>query len=278
MSAMSISRLLQASNAPWPIVSLVANNATIPKMTVYSRIFAATSKRFSSAASSGRKYPPQLLWGLPGFVGATWFIWGALTEDIKQSVGLYWDPDVVIKRVDAERIQRIEAKEAAKAVGKPAEPEEEDEEEEEEVTAKDIEAAVNAAVEQAGDADEDEEEEEEKKEDDEEEEEEEAPKPKKKKVNPDELSAEEKWDYFAERAVVPGDDVSTKIWIHPIVVGYSNVELQSYLKIQYLYISSRMMMTTTTTTMTTMMMMSKLLSLVLRILVSANRSLKKSYL
>eukprot|EP00980_Cylindrotheca_fusiformis_P026674 scaffold16878_cov64-Cylindrotheca_fusiformis.AAC.1 len=113
-------------------------------MSVYSRIFASTSQRFVSSRISGRKIPPQALWAFPGFVGFSWFIWDALTEDIRSSVGLYWDPDAVLKKVEAEREQRLEAKEAAKAAEKPSEPEEEDDEEEDEeevVTHEDIEAA-----------------------------------------------------------------------------------------------------------------------------------------
>ena len=178
-------------------------------MSVYSRIFAATTKRFSSAASSGRGFP-QAAWALPGFLGVSWFIWGALDPEIRKSVGLYWDPDAVLNRVEAERTQRLEAREAAKAASKPAapEPEEEEEDEEEAVTVKDIEAAVSAAVEQveveviidSTDDDDD---------DDEEEEEEEKPKPKKKKIDFSKLTPEEKWQYFAENSINPGDDVST---------------------------------------------------------------------
>ena len=42
----------------------------------------------------------------------------------------------------------------------------------------------------------------------EQEEEEEAPKPKKEKVNFDELSLEEKWQFFSDKSINPGDDVS----------------------------------------------------------------------
>ena len=118
-------------------------------------------------------------------VGLTWFAWAAIDPEYRQAVGMYYDPDAVVNRVEAERVQRIEAKEAAKNAGKPAAPEEDEEEEEEEevVTAQDIEDAVNAAVEQSEESDDagDEEEEEEKGEEEEEEEEEE-PKPKKEKV------------------------------------------------------------------------------------------------
>jgi flagellar biosynthesis GTPase FlhF len=204
-------------------------------MSVYSKIFASTSKRFASAVSSGRQYPPGIVWGLPGFVGFTWIIWGGLTEDIRSSVGLYWDPDAIIHRVEAERFQRLEAKAAAKAANKPASESEEEEEDEEEgtVTAEDIEAAVNSAIEQSGEADDEdedasepakeedpqEEEEEEKEEvneeEKEEEEEEEEEKPKKIKVNVDELTTEEKWDHWAARFTIPGeDDVSSMYFVH----------------------------------------------------------------
>ena len=203
-------------------------------MSVYSRIFAATSRKFTSAAASGQRIPPQALWAVPGFVTVTWFIWGALTDEIKQSVGLYYDPDIVVKRVEAERARRLEAKAAQKEAQKPKKDEpEEDEDEEEEVTAETIEAAVNKAAAASGndndtdtDDDDDEEEEEEaggddgqgaeKKgddDDDDEEEEEEAPKP---KIHFDQLSPEEKWEYFAEKAVEPGDedmDVSKEIYL-----------------------------------------------------------------
>jgi hypothetical protein len=191
-------------------------------MSIYSRIFAATSRRLTSAAISGQKLPPQALWAFPGFVGFTWFIWGALTDDIKQSVGLYYDPDAVMKRVEAERAQRLEAREKLKAASKPKkaekEEEEEDEEEEdseeEEVTAKDIEAAVNKAVAAASDDDDDDDDDDadagEAKEDnaegEDEEEEEEEEKPKKPKVDVGKLTLEEKWEYFAENSINPGDD------------------------------------------------------------------------
>ena len=170
-------------------------------MSVYARIFAATSKRFTSAASSGKGVPPQAFWAVPGFVGFTWFIWGALTDEIKQSVGMYYDPDALNNKIEAEKAKRLSAREALKAAKRPAkddddEEEDEEEEEEEPVTVESIEAAVNAAVEQV---DEDEEEEEE------EDEEEEAPKPKKKKVDVNSLTQEELWDYVAEKFTTPGE-------------------------------------------------------------------------
>ena len=193
----------------------------VSTMGVYSRIFAATSSRWTSAASSaGRKFPPQALWALPGFVGFSWFIWGALSVEIKQSVGLYWDPDAIINKVEADRAKRMEEREALKAASKPAaaEPDEEEEEEEEEevVTAKDIEDAVQSAVNMAAAVsteveveldstnDDDDDEEEDKGEEEEEEEEEE--KPKKPKVDFNSLSSEEKWEYFSDKAINPGDD------------------------------------------------------------------------
>jgi hypothetical protein len=199
------------------IVALLKTDRDIGyiNMSVYSRIFAATSKKWISSGASGRSIPAQALWAFPGLLGASWFIWGALSEDIQSSVGLYWDPDVIINKVEAEREHRMEAREAAKASSKPAaaasEPEEEDEEEEEEeaVTVKDIEEAVNAAVEESGgfednaeggDDDDAMEEEEEK---EEEEEEEEKPKPKRKKFS--ELSQVERWDRFMAGAMEPGE-------------------------------------------------------------------------
>ena len=172
-------------------------------MSVYSRIFAATSKRLTSAAASGGGIPPLAFWAVPGAVTFTWFIWGALTDEIKQSVGLYYDPDAIVKRVEMERTKRLEAKGLLKAASKPQkdeddEEEDEEEEEEEEVTAETIEAAVNKAVKASEDADEEEEEEEE--------EDEEEEKPKKPKVDFNKLSKEEKWEHFAEKAVIPGED------------------------------------------------------------------------
>jgi hypothetical protein len=200
-------------------------------MSIYSRIFAATSKRLTSAAARGQRIPPEAFWAFPGLVGASWFMWGALTDDIKQSVGLYYDPDIVLKRVEAEREARLEAKEQLKAAASGGskteeEDEEAEEDEEEEVTAKDIEEAVNKAVEAAEGADDEEEDapdadadagadaDADGAEEDEEEEEEEEEAPKKPKVDFNSLSTEQKWDYFAERAVIPGDDdddVSTYI-------------------------------------------------------------------
>lgn len=192
--------------------------------SIYSRIFATTSRRFTSAAGAFKNLPSAGLWALPAAVGASWFIWDALTPDLRSSVGLYWDPDAVLKRVEAERTQRLEAKEALKAAAKPAKDEEEEEEEEEEageeegeeeVTAEDIEEAVSSAVEDAGESEEGEGEEEEKEveaeEDEEEEEEEEAPK--KKKVDFKSLTLEEKWEYFAETSIVPGEDDDDEVGI-----------------------------------------------------------------
>ena len=84
---------------------------------VYSRIFAATSSRWTSAASTaaGRQVPPQAMWAVPGFLGFSWFIWGALSDEIKQSVGLYWDPNVIINKVEADRAKRMEARETVKS-------------------------------------------------------------------------------------------------------------------------------------------------------------------
>jgi hypothetical protein len=198
-------------------------------MSVYSRIFLATSRRLTSSVSTG--YRPQVIWALPGFIGATWFLWGALSPDIQGSVGLYYDPDALLNKVEAERTQRLEAKEASKAgggadgekAGEDGEEEEEDAEEEDEeaVTHEDIAAAVSKAVEQSGGDDEDEEEDDEdaapatapgpaeeeetedEKEDEEEEEEEEAPK--KKKVKLADLTLEERYDHFAASATTPGE-------------------------------------------------------------------------
>jgi hypothetical protein len=181
--------------------------------------------------------PERLLWAFPAGLAATWFIWGALTDEIKQSVGLYWDPEAEINKVEMERAKRLEAREALKAASKPAKGDDdddededasEDEEEEEEVTAESISAAVAKAVEASGDDDEEEEEDapvpssegDDEEEEDEEEEEEE--KPKKPKVDVTKLSQEGKWDYFAEKSVEPGeddedeDDVSFCIGLHDV--------------------------------------------------------------
>jgi hypothetical protein len=166
------------------------------------------------------------LWAFPAGLAATWFIFGALTDEIKQSLGLYWDPDAEINKVEMERAKRLEAREALKAASKPAKGDDdddeeededasEDEEEEEEVTAESISAAVAKAVEASGDDDDEEEEEDapvpssegnDEEEEDEEEEEEEEEKPKKPKVDVTKLSQEGKWDYFAEKSVEPGED------------------------------------------------------------------------
>ena len=90
-------------------------NSTMSSSKIYSKIFAETSRRF--AGSSFKVNPPLALWAFPGFVGFSWFIWGALTEDIKSSVGLYWDPDRVLKRVEAEREQRIKAEFVSRDTG-----------------------------------------------------------------------------------------------------------------------------------------------------------------
>jgi hypothetical protein len=146
-------------------------------------------------------------------VAFTWFIFGALTDDIKQSVGLYWDPEADVNKVEMERANRLEARAALKPK-KPSkdddedDEEEEEEEEEEEVTAETVAAAVAKVVEAAGDDDDEDDDDAvpPSEEDEEEEEEEEEPKPKKVKVDVDSLSPEGKWDFFASKMIEPGDD------------------------------------------------------------------------
>jgi hypothetical protein len=193
-------------------------------MSVYQKIFSTTSKRFanSSLISKSALSPERALWAFPAGLAFTWFVWGALTDEIKQSVGLYWDPDAEINRVEMEREKRLEAREALKAASKPAkaadddEEEDEEEEEEEEVTAETISAAVAKAVEAAGGEEDDDDDDdddavpstEDSGDDDDadEEEEEEEEKPKKVKVDVEKLSDTEKWDYFASKSIEPGDD------------------------------------------------------------------------
>jgi hypothetical protein len=205
-----------------PIYLLILLTRTTSMSGVYSRIFAATSRRFTSAVrSSGTTVPPQALWAVPGVVGASWFIWGALSVDIRSGLGLYWDPDAVLNKVEADRAKRLEDREALKVAtsksksgGASMEAEEEDDDEEEEdVTVEDIQVAVSKAVEAAEEEEEEEEEdvvEEEEApaaeasgDDDEEEEEEEEEEPKKKKLS--DLTLEEKWERYAENAVKPGE-------------------------------------------------------------------------
>jgi hypothetical protein len=114
----------------------------------------------SAVNSQAPHHPsPQVLWAVPGFIGATWFIWHAfLSDKIQQSVGLHCDPDASLNKVEPECTQRLEAKEALnnpKASGEEEEQEEEDEEEEEAVTHKDVAVAVSKAVELAGGEDDD---------------------------------------------------------------------------------------------------------------------------
>jgi hypothetical protein len=61
-----------------------------------------------------------------------WFIWGALTDEIKQSVGLYYDPDAVIKRVEMERTKRLEAKGPLKKESQPSKDDDDDDDDDEE--------------------------------------------------------------------------------------------------------------------------------------------------
>ena len=165
--------------------------------------------------TSGIAVPKQqALWAVPGLVFGTWFLWGALTKDIKEMVGLYYDPDALLNRVEAERVARLQAKAQAKSASssKADEEEEDEEEEEEEVTHEDIQEAVEKAVQAAEAVEEEEEEapapapvvEEEEEAEEEEEEEEETPKVPRKKL--EDMTMEEKYDFFAEKAIVPGDD------------------------------------------------------------------------
>ena len=189
-------------------------------MSIYSRIFRQTSQKLMS---SGMAVPKQqALWAVPGLVFGTWFLWGALTKDIKEMVGLYYDPDALLNKVEAERVARLQAKAQAKSSassGSKADDEEEDEEEEEEeeVTHEDIQEAVEKAVQAAEEVEEEEApveeeeaaapapvEEEEEEAEEEEEEEEETPKVPRKKL--EDMTMEEKYDFFAEKAIVPGDD------------------------------------------------------------------------
>lgn len=159
---------------------------------------------------TGGGVPPQLLWAVPGGVFATWFIWGALTDDIKESLGFRYDPDAVVNRVEAEKIERLAARSAAKAASKPPKVVDDEEEEagddddDDDVTAESISAAVAKAVEASGGDDDDEEDSE--GEEEEEEEEEPKPKKKKKKVKVEELSSTELWDHIASTFIEPGED------------------------------------------------------------------------
>jgi hypothetical protein len=153
----------------------------------------------------------------PAGVAFTWFIFDALSDDIKKSVGLYWDPDAELNRVEMERAKRLEARAALKQK-KPVkdvdDEEEEDnddrEEEEDEATAETVAAAVAKAVEAADDDDDEEEDDAgpatESNDEGEDEEEESAEKSKKPKVDFNSLSNEEKWDFLAFKFVEPGED------------------------------------------------------------------------
>ena len=129
-------------------------------MSIYQKIFSTTTKRALNSTgliSKSALSPERALWAVPALTAFTWFIFGALTDDIKQSMGLYWDPDAEINRVEAERAKRLEAREALKAASKPAkeDDDEEEDDEEDEVTAETVSAAISKAVEAAGDDEED---------------------------------------------------------------------------------------------------------------------------
>jgi len=197
-------------------------------MSVYQKIFAATSRRAaaSSAITSQKLFTkaPQALWAIPAGTAATWFIFGALTDEIKQSVGLYYDPHFDVNRVEMERATRIEAKEAEKAVKAAAKGGNDDDEDEDEDDEEEEDDAVSAAVSKAvasamtdDDDDDDDDEEEEATgaasspdvddEEEEEEEEEESPKaPKKPKIKLEDMSLEDRWDDFLDKAIKPGED------------------------------------------------------------------------
>ncbi|OEU10760.1 hypothetical protein FRACYDRAFT_246627 [Fragilariopsis cylindrus CCMP1102] len=186
-------------------------------MSVYQKIFQATSRRAAQASafsvSSLRTNQPLALWAIPAGVGATWFLWGALTDELKEGIfGLTYDYDYDVNKVEMERTQRMDARIAIRAAkdklnGGDDDDEDDDEEggggdddddDDDDSDGDAISAAVSKAV--AGeDADEEETvdvvEEEDADDDDEEEE---APKPKKKKA--EDMTDEEKWDYYAERA------------------------------------------------------------------------------
>ena len=201
-------------------------------MSVYQKIFAATSRRAaaSSAITSQKLFAkaPQALWAIPAGTAATWFIFGALTDEIKQSVGLYYDPHTDVKIVEMERAKRIEAKEAEKAAKVAAKGGNDDDEDEDEDGEEEEDDAVSAAVSKAvasamtdDDDDDDDEEVSEEEEataaaasspdvdddEEEEEEEEESPKaPKKPKIKPEDMSLEDRWDDFLDKAIKPGED------------------------------------------------------------------------
>ena len=188
-------------------------------MSIYQKIFAATSRRAATSAAFSTKTAmsraPQALWAVPAGVAATWFIFGALTDEIKQSVGLYYDPLTDVNRVEMERVKRMEAREAEKAVkaaAKGGDDDEDDDDEDDEISAAVSKAVASAMTDDDDDDDEDEVSQEEESaaviatsSDEEEEEEEEAPsKPKEKAV--EDMSLEERWDDFLAKSINPGED------------------------------------------------------------------------
>mmetsp|Transcript_11695 Transcript_11695/g.33640 ORF Transcript_11695/g.33640 Transcript_11695/m.33640 type:complete len:140 (-) Transcript_11695:705-1124(-) len=139
-------------------------------MSVYQKIFQTTTRRAAASAafagknmaksvqSSGHK---KAIWAFPAGVAASWFIFDALTDEIKQGFGLYYDPQMDVNRVEMERMKRMDERAAIKAAkdaakgGSSDDDEEEDEEDEDDVS-----AAVSKAVASAMDDDEDDEEDE----------------------------------------------------------------------------------------------------------------------
>merc|ERR1712238_18962 len=90
---------------------------------VYHKIFQAKTRRAGQSSAINipkaveRKSQAEMaFWALPAGLAASWFIWGALTPDIKEMVGFTpIDYNYDINRVEMEFLKRIDGRAALKA-------------------------------------------------------------------------------------------------------------------------------------------------------------------
>jgi hypothetical protein len=158
-------------------------------------------------------------WAFPLTAGFTWFIWDALDEEWLVSLKLAPDPEALNKRVESERLARLEALKKPKPTvlkgptikeAAPVEIEEDEpEDEEEEAPAEDKEEEAEAPVDEDSDdvpAGEDGDDATEEEEEEEEEESEVVIKPLYDPVKGKKLAKKDVWDNFTVKALNMGED------------------------------------------------------------------------
>jgi hypothetical protein len=131
-------------------------------------VFGTVGTGLAIGMNKSRAIPRYLPWGVPAVVGALWFIWPAVDEEFKVSIGMAKDPAAAAAAAAPAEIQLDE--EATEKVLKAHRADDHDDEEEEEpLTAAQVEAIAKI---ESGDF----------------------------------TPLEEEWDNFLEKAIRPGED------------------------------------------------------------------------